>query len=271
MTGMRDVELLQACRTLFGESASLNSLFLDALQLTDLKKTFRRRSLETHPDRYLHLGFVNQRAYSELFQQVREAYEKLCGYLRLRSEEIKNQKAYAPWPPPPPPASRAAAHPMGSSFSGGFKDADLFDPVSFYKAPGPMPPWRLRLGEFLFYNGVISWDTLISALLWQGRQRERLGSIVMRWGWLKEAQLTELLHERRIGEQLGSILLRRQIITPFQLKMLLIHQRQKQPRIGEFFVGQGIIPPFHLPPLVDFLRERNRRFENAGKTLHPIF
>jgi hypothetical protein len=271
MTSTPDNELLIASRILYGESVCFHPKFLDSLQLTDLKQTYRRRSLETHPDRYLHLGLVHQQAYTELFQQVREAYEKLGGFLRLRSSGIKIPQPFEPRPGANPPTSRAATPPFDPAFSSGTNDKQPFDPSSFFRDANSMPPWRLRLGEFLFYSGVISWNTLISAILWQGRQRERLGDIALRWGWLTEEELQELLHDRHVGERLGGILLRHQIVTPFQLKMLLIHQRQKQPRIGEFFVGEGIIPPFQLPPLVNLLRERNRKFENDGKIPRPPY
>jgi hypothetical protein len=268
--GIGNSELHEACRLLYGEERVGDARFLTRLELADLKQAYRRRSLETHPDRFLHLGLEYQQLYTELFQQVREAYEKLSGFLRLRSNAFSpsitpdfqdRQNPFVSWAPPSTNTSQPGNG--GNSSQAYYR----FDPASFFKESNPLPPWRLRLGEFLFYGGAISWNTLISAVIWQSRQRERLGTIALRWGWLAEEELIPLLLDRHRGERLGSILVRHQIVTPFQLKMLLIHQQQKQPKIGEFFVEQGVVPPFQLLPLIQFLQTRNQKYENPRRNI----
>ena len=43
--------------------------------------------------------------------------------------------------------------------------------ASGYHYRGALPHRRLLLGEFLFYSGLINWDSLIKAIVWQRRQR----------------------------------------------------------------------------------------------------
>ena len=60
MLGLKEAELLQACTILYGSGNHVSQDFLETLELADLKMAFRRRSLETHPDRFLHLGPLQQ-------------------------------------------------------------------------------------------------------------------------------------------------------------------------------------------------------------------
>jgi hypothetical protein len=259
MLGLKERELWQACSILFGRGNPVRRDFLDTLELADLKMAFRRRSLETHPDRFLHLGPLQQRLYNELFQEVREAYEKLSGYLKIRSRGFQ----FAPEPVSPgaeefadAPVNSPAAHRASPPDTAGEKPAHA-GPAPLLIELNALPPWKLRTGEFLFYSGVISWNTLIASILWQSRQRERLGEIARRWGWLSEEELWQLLEDRRLGEKFGNLLLRHHLVTPFQLKMLLLQQQRQQPLIGEYFVGQGIVSPNQLNRLVEILESRN--------------
>ena len=44
-----------------------------------------------------------------------------------------------------------------------------------FPVPLYVPKRKLLLGQFLYYSGLISWDTYIKAIAWQRRQRPRLG------------------------------------------------------------------------------------------------
>jgi hypothetical protein len=44
-------ELYHACRILFGTELQCSPEFLDYLQISGVKSAFRRRAMETHPDR----------------------------------------------------------------------------------------------------------------------------------------------------------------------------------------------------------------------------
>ncbi len=55
--------------------------FLNYLQTGDLKTAYRKRALETHPDRALALG-VHEGIMNEKFKEVKVAYEMLFFYRR---------------------------------------------------------------------------------------------------------------------------------------------------------------------------------------------
>jgi hypothetical protein len=260
MVELKQVELIQAGAVIYGNQAILDGQFLERLHLADLKKAYRRKSLETHPDLFVHLGRAQQRTYTELFQEVREAYEKLSGYLKLRAQMTPSlYSSFANVPnnnirtnqgaPFSPEAANSNLNPSGS------------DTQSPFSTSAPLPPWRLRTGEFLFYCGLIPWNALIQAILWQSRRRERIGEIACRWGWLTDGLVWDLLRDKQMGERLGGVLLRHTLISPFQLKMLLIHQQRQQPPIGEFFLENGLLSERQLLFLLERLNERNRRFE----------
>jgi hypothetical protein len=98
----------------------------------------------------------------------------------------------------------------------------------------------------LYFSGVVLWKDLIASLVWQRRQRECLGEIARRWGWLSEDEVIELLADRRRGERLGEILLRHGIVTPFQVTMLLRHQERTQKQLGRYFVERRLVSEAQL-------------------------
>jgi hypothetical protein len=271
MLALNKSELIQAGAIIFGRQMIGDSQFLERLHLAELKQAYRQKSLQTHPDLFVHLGGAQQRTYTELFQEVREAYEKLCGYLKLRAQMTRvlystsenapnnNVKANGSEPPlqtePSFGEGRFIRNPKDLGASASFVD-DF-----------QLPPWRLRTGEFLFYRGMIPWRVLISAILWQSQQRERLGEIACRWRWLSDELLWDLLEDRLVGERVGGILLRHQIVTPFQLRMLLIHQRRQQPPIGTYFLENGFLSEDELRNSLQFLCERNHRFDRKTSTM----
>ena len=69
MLRLKEPDLLQACSVLLGAGIPLDLLLLENLRLSDLILTFRRHSLETHPDGFLHRGPLHLEPCRELFQQ----------------------------------------------------------------------------------------------------------------------------------------------------------------------------------------------------------
>lgn len=271
MLKLNKLELIEAGAILFGNQMLEGAQFLDRLQLTELKRAYRQKSLQTHPDLFVHLGSARQQTYAELFQEVREAYEKLCGYLKLRAQlpdrvyPTSSSPCYNNVQSTPRPADSRpkAAPPVETTGAAVAPESSLQD------VEMQLHPWRLRTGELLFYSGVISWRMLIGAILWQSRQRERLGEIACRWGWLTEELLWDLMLDRQAGERVGGILLRHRIVTPFQLKMLLIHQQHHQPPIGSYFLENGRLSEEELMSFLEYLSQRNHRFDRRDSIIPP--
>ncbi len=76
---MRDVshtqrELFRSCEILFGPELRISSEFLDYLEVNGVKSAFRKRALETHPDRHAGKDPLAQQQTTALFSSVRDAY-----------------------------------------------------------------------------------------------------------------------------------------------------------------------------------------------------
>ena len=121
----------------------------------DLRRAFRARALEAHPDRALVLGRPEQ-ALAEAFHQARWAHELL--------------RAVADGTP-------VAVRPSGP-------------PI---ERPRP-PSRRVRLAEYLYASGRISWECLLEALVWQQRQRPRprIGEFFVRRGLATAAEIATI-------------------------------------------------------------------------------
>ncbi len=251
-------ELLRDCRLLFGREAAINGQFLESLQMPALKTAFRRRALTTHPDLFSGQAQATQRYHAELFIGASMAYRRLSKYLtsrRPRPDIVFAQRRSAPQRP-----SRPRPWPGSGAYS--WRSGGHARSVAY--TPHVAPSWPLRTGEFLYYSRVISWKLLISAIVWQRHQRERIGEIAQRWGWLSEAEILGILSSRIPGERLGEVLLRSAWITPFQLSTLLWHQRKSQLPIGRFFVEKGLITETSLRTYLADLEEHNRRYQRRS-------
>ncbi len=256
-------ELLQDCSVLFGRDAVTNRQFLETLQMSALKAAFRRRALVTHPDLFSGQAEWVRKHRAEQFIGAREAYKRLSQYLvnRCSRSVFARGRRAAAWEQ----RARAQTKPFSAGREG--------------RAPatGPgtrmlhcLPGWPLRTGEFLYYSGVITFRLLITAVVWQRQQRDRIGDIARRWGWLSEEEIRKVAAGKCPGEKLGEVLLRGSWITPFQLSALLWHQRKSQRPIGRYFVERGLITEEDLRMHLADLDRHNRKFKPrpAARAFH---
>jgi len=252
-------ELSHACRLLFGEHMEIGQDFVLSLDHSALKKAYRTKALSTHPDRCAALGRQSQAQATARFQDVNLAYQTLSKYLNQRSgngrpkpiftaEEVRSWKRSASGRTWTPRAGQQDRRPPW----------ETAQRVRVY-APDKVPNWQVRTGEFLYFAGVVSWNQLISALVWQKQQRLALGEIARRWGWLSEPEVMDLLNDRKRGERLGEILLRHGFISDFQLSMLLRHQEKTQKPLGRFFIQNGLFSEPQLLRYLDDLRHHNQK------------
>lgn len=123
-----------------------------------------------------------------------------------------------------------------------------------------LPRRKLRIGEFLYYAGIVSWKDLIAAIVWQSKQRQRMGEIAVRWGWLNEEKIVELLRGKTRGERLGDCLVRLKVITPFQCNMLVWQQQKSQKPIGEYFVRERLLSEMQINRYLKHLKDHNIKF-----------
>jgi hypothetical protein len=230
--------IFAAFRVLFPCHMEVSGEILKSVELPEIKKAYRRRALDTHPDRLASSDERLRKDCTERFIEVSEAYETLSWYLTLRDKgfvfkandagQYEQHKNDTPFHCQRPKSARHFYDRGREAFGGSFWEKDV-------------PLRQLRFGEFLYFSGIIPWSFLIKALVWQRQQRPRIGEIAQRWRWFTESQVLGVLKDRHPGELVGEALLRRRLITSFQLSVLLWQQKKIQKPIGEYFVQQGLL------------------------------
>jgi len=198
----------------------------------EVRDAFRRRALDTHPDRAAALG-RSEAALAREFRQLFEAYQVLS----RASSTPRTPHA------PEPRSARASQDHLHR---------------------GTLPRRPLLFAEFLYYSGRVSWRNLVEAVAWQRRQRPPIGRIAVEWGHLSEDDVREILERRRregsAGEPFGEYARRQGFLSRVQLLALLGRQRRLQRRIGQFFVEAGLIGPGEVLCFEDDLNRHNARF-----------
>ncbi len=229
-----------------------------------LRATYRRRAMESHPDRASALGRP-ERELAREFNAVSEAYRTLSA---LRGGPLPRgavrgappRPASRPAPRPAPPAAeRVRVHGAPSS-----RGSNVWTPGEGEAPPRPaarsggprvrvgvhpeaLPQRRLRFAEYLYYSGRVRWTELVAAIAWQRAQRPPLGRIAVEFGFLAPDDVAVLLERRREAAAnatpFGEWAVRLGYLTPFQLLAALGQQLRTQRPIGEFFVERGLVEP----------------------------
>jgi len=107
---------------------------------------------------------------------------------------------------------------------------------------GKVPRRPLRLAEFPFYSGVISWDVLIRVIVEQKGSRPVLGQLARNLGLIDSSTLDGVLAERKQGEKLGEALIRLGILDHRTVDRLAAEQRRLQRPMGWHLVRMGCLP-----------------------------
>jgi hypothetical protein len=232
--GRADVE--QALDLLFGANRPTRT-HGDTFR-REVREAFRRRALDTHPDRAQALG-RSEASLAEDFRHILEAYQILS------REEA---------PPAPRPA---AQRPRGQASR----------PPRDHLSRAALPHRPLLFAEFLYYSGRASWRNLVEAVSWQRRQRPSIGRIAVEWGHLSDDEVREILDRRRrdrVEEPFGEYARRQGFLSGGQLLALLGRQRRLQRRIGQFFVEIGIVGAQEIPSLDADLSRHNARWRRSA-------
>ncbi|GAH87804.1 unnamed protein product, partial [marine sediment metagenome] len=144
-------DFFNAYNVIFGPGNEISIESLRHLQPSALNSAYRKKALESHPDRSKVLG-ENEAEMNERFIEITLAYEKLSSFMKddrisVLADEIGIQRKGQ---------ERTARPNKKESFSD-----------HFYK--GFIPKHRLLIGQFLYYSGLISWRKLNEAIIWQKR------------------------------------------------------------------------------------------------------
>jgi hypothetical protein len=247
-----DAEVLRACRILFGTEVHISRGFLFYLRPEGLKAAYRRKVKETHPDFFACESPNVQKAQASLFRDVVDAYDVVGRY-------FKQWEKRSPASSPP----HTSHCPRG-------RERQVFDPDNrnykredagpFVLKPLPLRP--LPIGQYLYYRGFVTYRALIDAIVWQRQQRPVIGDIALRWRWLDNAAINRIVRARDLRGRFGEKALELDLLTSFQVKVLLYYQFSRQERLGTYFVRHGIMKSEKLERLVRQLNEHNIRFQD---------
>jgi hypothetical protein len=231
--------LINACRTLFGDTVNLSPEFLTYLQPSGAKVAFRTQAKQHHPDRFAGAPQEIRTRQTERFREIHQAYSLLNDFFAARQRPAR-PGAHAARPCRPTRPSQP--HPATTSN----RDA--------------LPPLPLEFGLFAFYSGRIDYRDLIDALVWQRRQRPTIGALARQWGWLSADKVAKILGHRGNGGRFGRRAVALGLLTPLQVDALLRHQRNHQQRLGQYFVERGLLSTDDADQLACELDRHNARF-----------
>ena len=240
MTGflLDESEVLAAVRILFPSDVNNCREILESVRSSEIKSAYRKRALQTHPDALASCDDKYRKGCSEKFLEVKNAYEILNDYLESKARGFYLRRQA------PDLSTYSAIH---QQFNSRLRESAGHPGIGFHAfiqrsfCRAEVPRKYLRFGEFLYYSGLIPWQTLARALVWQRKHRPRIGEIAQRWGWLTEPQIVSVLRNKHSETFLGELLLHLEIISPFQLSLLLWKQRMFQKPIGKYFLLQRLL------------------------------
>jgi hypothetical protein len=248
MTGLTMTEASRACGILFGPQVTPSQEFFRYLQPSGLKSAYRKKALETHPDR---AGAIGEDAakMTELFLEATYAYHRLLPIITGGGAIPSDEKGD-----------------INKRREQGPAQKDRHEEASDHFYTGIIPRRNLLIGQFLYYTGVISWKTLIDAVVWQRKQRPMIGQIALKWRKLSEQEIQMILVARRLGEKFGECASRAGYLTRFEVMALLGSQSRLQCPIGEYFLKQNLLRNQDLEHMVKRQQIHNRRIACRGRS-----
>ncbi|MBU8913574.1 MAG: J domain-containing protein [Spirochaetales bacterium] len=228
----------KALELVFGaqsDYASLNAF--KSLDEKVLRSAYRRKAMHFHPDRAEVLG-LDARALGELFKRLHGAYGLLNRVKVDKSLRVSTA------------VHRSATRPADTETCG-----------RFYR--GGMPTTRLRFVQFLYYSGLIDWQTMISALTWQRTVRPKVGDIGRAYKYFGHSEVLTVIRGTERSELFGIAALRLGIVNRHQLNVMIGKQLSLNYPIGRYFLEEGIFSQSDVDALLARNRRHNCRYNRA--------
>jgi hypothetical protein len=248
---LSETDILKACRILFGDEVDVSRDFLFYLQPCGARSAYRRLAKATHPDLFLNETPDVLKTRTEQFRNLNEAYELLSTFFVQREQGLILSPSDFRCSP-----SAASSKPKDSA-SRSHSSATCNKQGRFYN--GKIPTRLCKIGIYLYYRGLIPFRTLIEALVWQRRQRPSIGQLARRWGWLKDADIHEVITSRKHQGLFGEKAVDMGVLTEFQVRTLIYFQGTLHKKLGQYFIEKGFFSPEEMETLVRELHEHNAR------------
>ena len=255
-----DARLIDAGILLFGAHARTGGMaFLAGLDPAVVRRAYRALAVASHPDALRRSAAARGAPDGRRFIEASKAYELLMGWLLTTAR-----------------APRAPAHPSGPSPSarrrpggeGHAREEKKARPASSQgastKAPlfyrGALPRRSLRLAEYLYYSGRVSWQSMIKAIVWQRSVQPKFGEIARELSRISAEDLWKILGSKLRHEQTGQAAQRLRILSAAEVERILRLQRLRHRRIGAYFVEEERMSGASLTQLLRELSRHNARW-----------
>jgi hypothetical protein len=274
-------QFFRSCEILFGSDLNVSKEFFDYLRLSDLKTAYRKRAMETHPDRIAGENQLQQQRNHDPFHAVQEAYEQLLLFLKTKEAGIPAAASRKAEPvfsvprktttssPSPPRTERQRPSDNGSQrkpfpqqtlkpiilLHDAHNSTGCANTESLYQ--GPLPPRHLLFGRFLYYSGLANWRTIAQILIWQRLERPRLGELGQRYGLFHPDDITRILRNKAPFQPFGQVALGMGILTELQLHTLIAQQQRLQKKFGTILLEKKLVTPHELEKLLQAFELHN--------------
>ena len=269
-------DLLQSCKTLFGPEVNVSLEFLHYLQSDGLKSIYRKRALETHPDRQASRDPSVRKSNNVSFHAIRVAYENLFYFLQTRNAHTVIDSA-GNSDTERQVFQRAADMEFISNRDGqrvcsahrsikpivfvddGFKMMNCISSERLYQGT-TVPQRQLLFGHYLYYTGLTNWKTITRILILQRMGRPRLGELGHSVGIFSKEDVIQILRSKAPLQTFGQTAKRMGMLNENQLHFLFVKQQRLQKRFGTILVEKNLLNRKELLELLYRFDLHNKKF-----------
>ncbi len=246
---------------------------MQGLDVAVVRRAWRKMAVRTHPDALRRGGRGSPDG--RQFVEASRAYELLMRYLLARPVPPRTARRPAAdrperRPPERRPPERPAQERRSSERRGPERRSEKHSEKRGTEKAGPLfyrgavPRRRLRLAEYLYYSGRVSWQSLISALVWQRASQPRFGELARELRSISSADLSRILGSRLRQEYTGETAQRLQLLTAAQVERILRLQRARRRLIGRYFVENERMSSAALTSILFELYRHNARWGRSS-------
>ncbi len=237
----RMCQLMDSYMMLFGMN---RHAALEDLTANVLKKTYRKKIFQNHPDRAVVLG-VARSILNERSKGITDAYEMLLQYVGKRRKPAGRTGRGK---------DRADAGKRGPGEKRHL-DETLFSSTIINQVPDE----PVSLIHFLYYLEIIDFTIVVEALTWQKTERPYIGKLARKMNFLTDSDTACIIRSRRTKELFGACAIRLGMLTSDQVKLLLAEQDARTPRIEIYLLTRAILDEKELAFVMAKLDEHNSK------------